>query len=296
MRTPRLRISILALLAVAGATAAVALASPARRADNRSAVQNAIQKTSKVTSAHFSFTFSVSGGSTASTGAIAVSGAGGFDTKQQASQFKLDLGALASALGAASGGAGAVPQKIDVVTMKTAAYLHIPALAKQVGGAGKEWLKLDLGKLPKSATKGVNPSQVDPKKALATLTAAVAVHKVGSATVRGSSTTHYRATVDIARVVTGLVPKSQQASTLKSMKTSGLKTLVFDIYVDGSGYVRRVAIPLKNIKSKGSPPTSVSISFDLYDFGTSVHVSAPPANKTADGSKLLGSIPGVGGK
>jgi hypothetical protein len=69
------------------------------------------------------------------------------------------------------------------------------------------------------------------------------------------------------------------------------------VYIDGSGYVRRVAIALSKLKVQtGSAPASVKLSVDLFDFGHSVHVSAPPAGKTADGSKLLAQLfAGLGG-
>jgi hypothetical protein len=302
MRIPRLRISLLAAIAVVGATAAVALGAPTSARDNSTPVQHAFLKTGKITSAHFSFTVAISGGATAQTGgAISISGAGGFDTKHKVSQFTVDLGPLAAALGSLGGGGGQIPQKVDVVSLKTAFYIHIPALAVQAGGAGKEWLKIDLTKLPKSSTGGISASQVgktSPTKALASLRSSISVHKLGSTTVRGSSTTHYRVSVNATKAVKALLPKSQQAAQLKSLKTAGVTSVPLDVYVDGSGYVRRFQLNLKNLKTKGSPPTSITVSVDIYDVGTSIKVTAPPASKTADGTKLisglLGSLGGGG--
>ena len=302
MRIPRLRISLLAAIAVAGATAAVALGAPARTHDNSSAVQHAFAKTAKITSAHFSFNVAISGGAAAQTGAISVSGAGGFDTRHQATAFTLDLGPLAAALGSLGGGKAQIPQKVDVVTLKSAFYVHIPSLAAQAGGAGKEWLRIDLDKLTKSSTGGISPSQAtktSPTKALAALKGSISVHKVGSTKVRGASTTQYRVSVNATKAVKSLVPKSQQAAQLKSLKAAGLATVPVNVYVDSSGYVRRLQLALKNVKSQGSAPASISVTVDIYDVGTSVKVSAPPASKTADGtslvSGLLGGLGGTGG-
>jgi hypothetical protein len=294
----KLGLTILGSAAVlgAGATAGVALGSPSHAADNSSIVQHAIQKTSKVASGHFSFTAGITGEGTSTTG-FSVGGAGGFDTKHQASTFTLNLGALASLLGGASGGAS-VPKSIDIVTLKSVVYVHIPSVASQLA-KGKEWLKFDSTSLPKSVTKTVNPSQlskINPQQALAKLTASLAVHKVGSATVHGSSTTQYRVLVDIAKVI-GILPKADQAAELKALKGANLKTLPIDVYIDGSGYVRRVVIALANLKVQaGTAPASIKVSIDLYDFGHSVNVTAPPASKTVDGAKLLAQLTaGLGG-
>jgi hypothetical protein len=297
MRIPRLRISLLVAVAVAGATAAVALAAPNRAADNRSDVQKAITKTSKVKSGQFAFTLKLAGAAAAGS-AVNVSGTGGFDTKHQVSVFNINLGALAQALGGATGGVQ-IPQTVNVVAVKNTLYVRIPSVAAQVK-PGAQWLKFDSASVSKALPKGVtapSTSTTDPKHALKVLNSSIAVHKAGSTTVRGASATHYIATVDVTKVVNGLLPAKDRASTLKSLKTAGIKTLSFDVYVDGSGLVRRVAGGLKNVSvSKGSPAVSLLLSVDLFGFGHPVKATAPPASKTADGTKLLQQLAaGLGG-
>jgi hypothetical protein len=294
MRIPRLKIFVLALVAAAGATATVALASPRQATDNRTAVQRAFDKTSKVASGRFSFTAKLSGGGVAGTG-FAVSGTGAFDTKHQAATLSVNLGALSTLLGGATGGL-AIPSTLEIVAVKNTVYVHVPALAAKVS-PGAEWLKFDAKSAQKSLPKGVNPGQLktDPKQALKVLNGAMSVHKVGSTTVRGTSTTHYTVSVDVTKVVTGLVPKAaDRASTLKSLKAANVKTVSLDVYVDGSGMVRRVSGGLKKVKiDAGTPALSVLVSVDLYGFGQPVQVSAPPASKTADGSKVLSQLAGA---
>jgi hypothetical protein len=54
-----------------------------------------------------------------------------------------------------------------------------------------------------------------------------------------------------------------------------------------------VAVALTNLKvTKGTAAASIKLSVDLYDFGHSVNVSAPPASKTVDGAKLLTQLLG----
>jgi hypothetical protein len=291
----KLKILVLALVAVVGASATVALAAPKRATDNRGDVQKALTKTSKVASGQFAFTFKVSGGTT---GAVSITGTGGFDTKHKVAVFNVNLGPLAQALGGASGGAQ-IPETLNVVAVNNTVYVRLPSVASQIK-PGAQWLKFDSASIQKSLPKGVTPpstTTTDPKQALKVLNGSIAVHKVGSTTVRGSSTTHYVATVDVTKVVHGLVPAKDRASMLKSLKSAGIKTVSFDVYVDSSGLVRRVSGGFKNVKAgKGSPPVSIVATVDLYSFGHPVKATVPPASKTADGAKLLAQLAaGLGG-
>ena len=292
MRIPRLKIFVLALVAAVGATATVALAAPRQATDNRAAVQRALDKTSKVASGRFAFSVKLAGGGVSG---FAVSGTGAFDTKHKAATVSVNLGALSTLLGGATGGL-AIPSTLDVVALNNTVYVHIPALAAKVS-PGAEWLKFDSKSVQKSLPKGVNPGQVttDPKQALKVLNGAISVHKVGSTTVRGSSTTHYVVSVDATKVVTGLVPKAaDRASTLKSLRAANVKTVSLDVYVDSSGLVRRVSGGLTKVKvGQGTPAVSATLSVDLFGFGHPVSVSAPPASKTADGSKVLSQLSGA---
>ena len=199
-------------------------------------------------------------------------------------------------LGGASGGVQ-IPQTLNVVSVKNTLYVRIPSVAAQIK-PGAQWLKFDSASLSKSLPKGTpSTTTTDPKQALKALNGSIVVHKSGSTTVRGTSTTHYVATVDVVKVVNGLVPTKDRASTLKSLQSAGIKTVSFDVYVDGSGLVRRVSGGLKNLKvDKGTPAVSLLLSVDLYGFGHPVKATAPPAGKTADGAKLLEQLAaGLGG-
>jgi hypothetical protein len=275
---------------VAGCTAAVAAASPrgaAGLSPNQRALQQAIQKNATVTSGRFSFASSTTGGTN---GNVATSGSGGFDTKHQTASFSLDLGVLAVALGGASGGVS-IPRTLDVVVAKNTVYVHLPSVAGQIQ-KGAEWLRFDSKSLPSSPTKTVTGalSKADPQKALAQLTSSSAVHRVGTSSVRGSSTTHYRLTVNAAKLVS-ILPKSQQSAEAKALKQLNVKSVNVDVYVDGSGYVRRVSTAIsKLILQPGSRGVAFKLSFDLYDFGAHVNVTVPPASKTVDGGKLVQSL------
>jgi hypothetical protein len=285
----RLKLGFIALglaatLAV-GSVAGVALGSPAKRA-GLGPIQAAANKTSKAGTFQFAFTVTIKGKGLPASGAR-ITGTGALNTKHQIGKFKIDLGPLAALAG---GTAGTIPSTVEGVLAGGVIYVKIPSLAAQLG-KGKEWIKIDPKTLPKSTTGGIDPSTVkaDPS-ALAKLASSVSVHKVGTATVRGSSTTIYRATIDVSKVVASL-PKSQQAAAKKSFTQLGLAKVPVDVYVDGAGYIRRVALNVGFVAGT-SGKVAVVVVTDIYGLGTKVNAHAPPAAKTADAGPLIAQLLG----
>ena len=285
MRIPRIKLSLAVALVVAGVAAAVAIGAPARAAGltpNQQAVAQAFAKTSKVPSLRFAFTVGLAGGVTGKNG-YKLTGSGGADLVHQSSAFTLNLGTLASLLGGATGGA-TVPSSVPVVVTGGVAYVHAPSVATQLQ-AGAEWIKFTAAAIPSSLSSLVN------SKALAGLTpqkaiAAASVHTVGKASVRGTSTTHYTVTVAAAKV----------PGLSKTAKSMGVSTVKLQVYVDGSGYVRRVSAALANVKlQQGAAGATVSFQVDLFDFGAPVTVTKPPASKTVSGDALAKQLLGGAG-
>ena len=86
---------------------------------------------------------------------------------------------------------------------------------------------------------GTDPSQfVDYLRAVSSST-----KSLGAATIRGVSTTHYRATIDLTRYAK-LVPPSQRAAAQRGISTLesalGSHTLPIDAWIDRKNLVRRI--------------------------------------------------------
>jgi hypothetical protein len=291
MRIGRFTLFIATLALVASGTlAGVALGSRA----GGSPIEQAATKSGKASSLKFDFTIAITGGgSSIPGGKIAFGGTGAVDSKHKSADVKLDLSSLAPLLQGATQGT-TVPKSIEVVVIGSVIYIDFPGLAKQAGAPGKEWVKFNLSALPKSVTGGVDPKSVgsvSPQQALAALHSALSVHKVGS----DSHGTHYRANLNLTSLAS-LVPASQQASFKSSLAKAGIKTLPLDVWVGKAGYVSRFVTALHVKAQKGSPAVGVSFTMNLHDYGHKVHVTAPPASKTADGTKLIsGLLSGLGG-
>jgi len=155
-------------------------------------------------------------------------------------------------------------------------YVRLGALASQIPG-GKHWVKLDVSKLGKSAgidlEKLLAGSQMQPGDLLSMLKAEGAkIRKVGPATVDGAATTHYRATVDLA--------KALEAKGLTSPLLAGIATQMpkvpEDVWVGKDGLVRRIGLSL------GLPQGHMDMRMDLYDYGADVTIAAPPSSDVFD--------------
>ena len=140
-------------------------------------------------SARMALDISISGLS-ASSGASSFTehGQGAFDFKSKEGQFSLSIPQL--------GNAG-----LTILFTPDALYEKVPSA---LGGAltgSKPWLKIDLSAL--GGLAAANPSlggSSDPTQALnALLGASNDVRKLGTDTVRGTSTTHYHLTLDLSR-------------------------------------------------------------------------------------------------
>jgi hypothetical protein len=161
-------------------------------------------------------------------------------------------------------------------------YMQLPFLAAQVPG-GKQWIELDLSKLGKSAGidvgKLMSGSQFEPSDLLSMLEAEGAkVHKLGAATVDGTTTTHYRVTMDPAKA---LQSKGLTSPLFKSV-ASQMKTISAGVWVGHDGLVRRVRFAYSVPKAAAR----LAMAMDLYDYGAHVSIAAPPDSQVFDATQF----------
>jgi hypothetical protein len=160
------------------------------------------------------------------------------------------------------------------------AYLRFAPLAGKLPG-GKQWLELDLSKLGKSAGLDLESllagSQVQPGDLLSMLAAEGAkIQNLGSATVDGAATTHYRVTIDTA--------KALQAKGLTTPLVTGLAaqlpTIPADVWIGKDGLVHRAQVSL------GVAQRRLGLTVDLYDYGADVDIAAPPSSDVFDATQF----------
>ena len=275
-------LAVLAALALAACggggsstgTATTSAPTTAQTGSNASSlIAAAGQKTKEAGSARVSFTLEMTGGEANGT----MSGDGVFD--QHGGRMTMDLGGLAG--GALGSG------QAEVIFNDLVYYMKLPQAALSQLPTGKTWLKFDLAALGKQQGLDLEQltqlNQSDPSQALQLLSGAEDFQEVGNEEVRGVETTHYRGTVDMAKVAEN-APTNLQDDIRKIVEQTGDRAVPMDIWIDGDGLVRR--LEWTQHLPQG---TAMTMAEELYDFGVDVDAAPPPANEVLDITALLGN-------
>lgn len=208
----------------------------------------------------------------ASVGGQSFTGEGAYDYGADRGNLTLDLAPLGAGLG-----------EVQLVFADHVVYYRLPAGMGLLAG-GKSWVRIDPEALGKASETNLDAlaqgNQTDPGQYLRWLKATGAdVEEIGTESVRGVETTHYRASVDLDKVVETAAPEVRGATKawidrLKSELDSD--EVPIDVWVDGDGLVRRIQ---QDYELRG---TKTEITLELYDFGVEVDAEAPPADDVVD--------------
>jgi hypothetical protein len=155
-------------------------------------------------------------------------------------------------------------------------YLHVPQLADELP-QGKTWVRLTVTDLLNLA--GVSPATVsnlstvlNPASLLRLLgSIATAPQPLGPVLIAGHLTQRYHLTVHLAVLAAhSSVPAEAKAGL------SSVNPISLDAWIDRSdGYLRQLQIAYA---AKGPAAPHAVVTIQLHDFGSPVHVTAPPAD------------------
>ncbi len=137
-------------------------------------------------------------------------------------------------------------------------------------------------------------SSTDPTAALQALQGLTDVEEVGEAEVRGATTTHYRGTLDVSQAVEAATGSAKE---VLETSLSSAKTVPFEAYLDEEGRLVKLVQTISLAASEATQGNAVESStvLELFDFGTAVDVTAPPAAEVRDGAPLLAALQGATG-
>ncbi|MCX4236631.1 DUF7537 family lipoprotein [Streptomyces ortus] len=184
-------------------------------------------------------------------------------------------------------------QKIEQRVLDGVVYQKAPAeqRAQLDLPKGKTWMKIDPAKL-----NGAGGQVNDPAESFG-YTKGVSdrdVTKVGTETVDGTRTTHYRVKVAVKDLAKGDRAKADQLE-----KQLGTSTLPLEMWIDDEGRLRQetIKLTLKPQAGGGQKDQTVTSTTTLKfsDFGTEADVEAPPAADTVDVTKKLADASQAGG-
>ncbi len=222
------------------------------------------------------------------------------DTKAQASSVEMDMGSYMKAImGAAGGGSTAqLPPafndpanfKIKVISQGSKMWMSFPFLSVMGGNpSAKPWVALDAKELGIDARQLAASQGADPTAGLDILQGLSAnATVVGTETIKGTKTTHYKGTADFAALAKNLPAK--QAADAK--KLFGTKTsMPVDVWLDAEGRARRMDFAFSTNQSGVS--MTMNTQYYFMKFGEPVSITPPPANQVgsaADNPLLMSSI------
>jgi hypothetical protein len=235
---------------------------------------------------------------------FAFTGEGAFDAGPNRAQLSFDFSSFAELLGGLfSGFAGPGAQapdfgdpsawRIEAVQDDEVVYMRFPAMSSELP-EGKSWVRVAAGET--AEMHGFDFSQLedftknDPREALGFLRAASErIETVGTEELRGATTTHYRATVNLAEYEK-LVPASEReelgSMTNDLLEQSGLDELPVDLWLDEDGFVRQLVMSFSAKQPGTTEPVDGSMKFELWDYGKAVDIDLPPASQVVDAASL----------
>ena len=208
---------------------------------------------------------------------FSMTGEGAIDFAAQRAAMKMSLGGEAAQLG-----------DIEVRTDGSILYLKIPN-AEQIG-VDTPWLKMDLEQIEGTpAAQQFSQFNNDPSDSMQVLRGVSDdVTEVGAEEVRGAPKTHYRATLNLNKALE-TAPAEAQDAIRQQVETLGVDTLPVDVWIDEEGRMRRqvVEVDLSKIEQPGpapapGAPTSLTTTYEMFDFGAQVDVAPPPADEVTD--------------
>jgi hypothetical protein len=233
---------------------------------------------------------------------LALSGEGAFDTENERASFAVDMSSLAKLLGGfAAGFPGAdksdLPDfddpagwRIELVQDGDVGYVRLPAIDDQLPD-GKSWVRGTPGDVQAGGfdfEELDSFTRNDPRDVLEALRALNGdIETLGSEELRGVETTHYRVQLDPAELEKQATAKNADAASLldRLADESGVTEVPLDIWI-GTGLVRKLALDAEVPDGTTGQAGSVSLAFELWDYGEPVAIDVPPASQVADASAL----------
>lgn len=215
---------------------------------------------------------------------------GSYDTANQASEVSLDLGAVAIAAAEAEGAdigpfASMFEEPMIVRTVGNRSYVSWSLLTLLTGGQGT-WLETEAEDADQiTNTFGAGPTG-SPADFLAALEEANAdITEIGTEDVRGVSTTHLRAIVDLAEL-NAAISDEERATLERDLGDLDVAAFPIDFWVGDDGLIRRYSMNIDQAADAGEGPSNATVVFEFFDYGADISIEAPPADEVISADEL----------
>ncbi|MGW0629631.1 LppX_LprAFG lipoprotein [Streptomyces sp. NPDC002758] len=183
------------------------------------------------------------------------------------------------------------PDPVEIRLVGQALYINGGAkAAKEMDG--KSWMKLGSAALGDAAkdlnadSMGAAQADQNPATESTFLTGSKDVKKVGTETVDGVKTTHYKGTVTLAELRKAMKSgdketRERREKSLQQYEKMGADKLTMDMWIDGSDHTKRFRMN----SDTDNGPLDMTITF--LDYNKPVTVKAPPAAQTVDLAQMM---------
>jgi outer membrane lipoprotein-sorting protein len=204
---------------------------------------------------------------------VELSGTGEFDGKQRQGTMTMTTSVAGQEI------------DMDVVYAYPVMFMRFPPGLLPAIPADKPWVKIDLAELAErvgfaSGQLMQSQQQADPSQGLKYLQDLTDVEAVGAEDIRGVPTTHYKGVVDLNDL--SAKHPELKAAIDRLVQQTGISRIPMEVWIDDDNFVRQ----MKETFDTADADTTVTVQ--LYDFGTTVDVSPPPAEQTVDLGHLIG--------
>jgi len=171
------------------------------------------------------------------------------------------------------------PQRVESVIVASAVYAKLPREMLPLAGGARPWVKLPAQAATSRAGLGVRGLEsADLAQALRYVRGATSnVKRVGTDRMRDTTTTHYRGPLDL-EVAAANTKEPARTSTRRLIETLGTSRVPADIWLDNEHRIRKLVLA----------PVQVTLSVELFDFGTPVKIDLPPPEQVSDLTSVLG--------
>lgn len=189
---------------------------------------------------------------------------------------------------------------MEMVTAGLKVYTkYPPEIADQIPG-NKPWAMVDMQAFGEAQGMDFGAmSQMgggnDPSQMLQYLRGVSGeVETVDEEEVRGITTTHYRAEIDLDKAADN-APKDLRDAVRMSIETMkqqlGTMTIPLEVWIGDDGYVHRMSMQMKT--GEDAPqPFQMDMTMEFYDFGEPVKVEIPAPSQVYDMTEMM---TGMGG-
>jgi hypothetical protein len=226
-----------------------------------------------------------------------VGASGAFDAERHLFSMSLDLSSLLAASlhtpssNANSSNGSPLGSTANVIATDQIVYLDFPLFARLVG-VKTQWMSVP-------ASTGASTFDVaDPSAFLDFLHGTGGqVTDLGREQIRGVDTTHLHATVKLRDALNSATgpERDRLQRAIDQLGQSGDSLLdaemPADVFVDDNGMVREVSFDFSVPDAAGSNSEKATLTVDLFDFGTDVGISPPPADQVTDVTTKLSQLP-----